>query len=88
MNPLRFTLSQQRVAAGIPPAFLDLLDKAIEAARSYRPITKAETDKLQELAKTCESLFRSEEEKVACGESLRQPIYPDSPHECYSSAHV
>jgi predicted aldo/keto reductase-like oxidoreductase len=85
---LRFTLSQQRVAAGIPPAFLDLLDKAIEAARSYRPITKAETDKLQELAKTCESLFRSEEEKVACGESLRQPIYPDSPHECCSSAYV
>lgn len=85
---LRFTLSQQRVAAGIPPAFLDLLDKAIEAARSYHPITKAETDKLQELAKTCESLFRQEQEQVARGESLRQPIYPDSPHECCLSDYV
>ncbi|MHC4595278.1 MAG: aldo/keto reductase [Planctomycetota bacterium] len=40
---LRFTLSQKPVAAGIPPAFLDLLDKAIPVAQSYRPITKAET---------------------------------------------
>ena len=85
---LRFTLSQQRVAAGLPPAFLDLLDKAIEAARFYRPITKAEMDKLQELSKTCESLFREQEEQVACGGLQHYPNYFDSPHECYSSAHV
>jgi len=69
---LRFTLSKPCVSAGLPPAFLDLLDKAIEAARSYRPITEAETDKLRELAKTCESLFRSQEEQVACGVGSQQ----------------
>jgi predicted aldo/keto reductase-like oxidoreductase len=79
---LRFTLSQEPVVAGIPPSFLDLLDKTIEAGRSYRPITEPETHKLQEMAKTCESLFRREEEAVASGVSPHQPIYADSPHEC------
>jgi len=85
---MRFTLSQKCVAAGIPPSFLDLLDKAIEAGRSYRPITENETQKLQEMAKTCESLFRSEEEQVARGDALRRPIYFNSPHECCSSVCV
>ncbi len=85
---LRFTLSQQGVSAGLPPAFLDLLDKAIEAGHSYRPITEAETDKLRELSKTCESLFRSQEEQVACGGLQHYPIYFDNPHECCSSAYV
>jgi predicted aldo/keto reductase-like oxidoreductase len=40
---MRFTLSQRPVVAGIPPSFLDLLDKAIEAGRTYHPITKTET---------------------------------------------
>jgi predicted aldo/keto reductase-like oxidoreductase len=79
---LRFTLSQKQVAAGIPPSFLDLLDLAIEAGRSYRPITDAETQKLKETAQTCLSLFQREEQSVARGESLHRPIYPDSPHEC------
>lgn len=83
---LRFTLSEQCVAAGIPPSFLDLLDKAIEAGRSYQPITEAETQKLQDMAGTCESLFRREEEQVARGEPLQTPIYPDSPHECCPGA--
>ena len=85
---MRFTLSQKRVAAGIPPSFLDLLDKAIEAGRSYRPITEAETQKLQDMAETCESLFRREEEQVARGELLREPVYPDSPHECCCGAYA
>ncbi|MHC4603960.1 MAG: aldo/keto reductase [Planctomycetota bacterium] len=82
---MRFTLSQKRVAAGIPPSFLDLLDKAIEAGKSYQPITKAEAQKLQETAKTCESVF--EREQVARGD-LREPIYADSPHECCPGAYV
>jgi len=79
---MRFTLSQKQVVAGIPPSFLDLLDLAIEAGRSYRPITDAETQKLQETAQTCLSLFKREEDRVARGKSLHKPIYPDSPHEC------
>jgi predicted aldo/keto reductase-like oxidoreductase len=79
---MRFTLSQKPVVAGIPPSFLDLLDKAIEAGRSYRPITDAETQKLQETAQTCLSLFQRENEQVARGESLHGRTYPDSPYEC------
>ena len=79
---VRFTLSQKPVVAGIPPSFLDLLDKAIEAGRTYRPITDAETQKLKETAKTCLSLFQREDESVARGEPLHRPIYPDSPYEC------
>ncbi len=84
----RFTLSQKRVAAGIPPSFLDLLDKAIEAGKTYRPISKAEMQKLQEMAKTCESVFRREEEQVAHGDPIHEPFYPDSPHECCQCAYV
>jgi predicted aldo/keto reductase-like oxidoreductase len=84
---LRFTLSQKPVAAGIPPAFLDLLDKAIPVGRSYRPITRAETRKLQEMSRTCLSLFREQEEAVASGRPWR-PLYPDSPHECFASVCV
>ncbi|MBW8042371.1 MAG: aldo/keto reductase [Planctomycetes bacterium] len=85
---MRFTLSQKCVVAGIPPSFLDLLDKAIEAGRSYNPITKDETQKLQEMAKTCESVFRREEEQVARGGLIHQPVYPDSPHECCPCAYA
>ncbi|MHC4653986.1 MAG: aldo/keto reductase [Planctomycetota bacterium] len=85
---MRFTLSQKPVAAGIPPSFLDLLDKAIEAGKTYRPISKAETQKLQEMTKTCKSVFRREEEQVAHGGLLHEPLYPDSPHECCPCAYV
>ena len=87
-SALRFTLSQKQVAAGIPPSFLDLLDMAIEAGRTYKPITDAETQKLQATAETCLSLFQREEQRVARGESLLRPIYPDSPHECCPCAYV
>ena len=79
---VRFSLTQKSVAAVIPPSFLDLLDKAIEAGRSYRPISKAETQQLKDTAQTCLSLFKKYEDRVARGESLREPVYPDSPHEC------
>jgi aryl-alcohol dehydrogenase-like predicted oxidoreductase len=85
---MSFTLSQKPVAAGIPPSFLDLLDKAIEAGRSYRPITPAGTKRLELTAKQCLSLFKREEDRVARGESLQEPIYPDSPHECCPCAYA
>ena len=85
---VRFSLSQKSVAAAIPPSFLDLLDKAIQAGKSYRPITKAETQKLKDTAQTCLSLFKKRDEQVARGESLREPVYPDSPHECCPCAYA
>jgi predicted aldo/keto reductase-like oxidoreductase len=79
---LRFTLSQKTVVAGFPPAFLDLTDRAIEVALNYRPTTPAEVDRLRDLAQTCQSIFRREEEQVAhaarpCGGGL----FPGSPYE-------
>jgi predicted aldo/keto reductase-like oxidoreductase len=85
---MRFTLSKKRVVAGIPPSFLDLLDKAIVAGRSYRPITESEMQKLRETAKTCKSIFRREEEQVAHGGLIHEPVYPDSPHECCPCAYA
>jgi len=85
---LRFTLSQQGIAVGIPPSYLDLLDRAIEVGKGYRPISNDEVQKLRESAKTRESLFRAEEEKVACDKAADMPIYPDSPHECWSGVSV
>jgi predicted aldo/keto reductase-like oxidoreductase len=64
---VRFTLSQSPVAVGFPPAFLDLLDKAIEAGKAFQPITEAETDKLRATAQTCDSIFHKREEQLARG---------------------
>lgn len=87
-SAMRFVLSQKQVAAGIPPSFLDLLDKAIEGGRSFRPITRAETNKLKKTAETCLSLFQKQEEKVARGEPLLGPLYPDSRHGCCPCTHA
>jgi predicted aldo/keto reductase-like oxidoreductase len=85
---MRFTLSLKGVAAGIPPSFLDLLDKAIEAGYSFRPITDDETAQVRRMAGTCQALFRREEERVARTGRIDGPIYPDSPHECCPYANV
>jgi predicted aldo/keto reductase-like oxidoreductase len=77
----RFTLSQKGVAAGIPPSFLDLLDKAIKAAGSYRPPTQAELDVLRQMARTCRSIFLKEEAQVACAGPQPNLVFPDCPHE-------
>jgi predicted aldo/keto reductase-like oxidoreductase len=78
----RFTLSRTGVVAGIPPSFLDLLDKAIVAGRAYQPPTEADLDQLQQIAKSCQSIFTREEAMVAAGWPCHEPIFPDSPHEC------
>lgn len=62
----RYALSRKSVVSGIPPSFLDLLDKAIEAAKTYRPITDAELAELKEMAVKCSSIFKRDAE-VAFG---------------------
>lgn len=62
---LRFAWSQAGVAAGIPPSFLDLFDKAIVAAKDDRPVSAAELTRLQELAAGAGSIFTREEERAA-----------------------
>jgi predicted aldo/keto reductase-like oxidoreductase len=78
----RFTLSQKGLAAGIPPSFLDLLDKAIDAGKNYRAPTPAELEELQQIVKSCESIFVKEDSLAANARSSRYPVFPDSPHEC------
>jgi predicted aldo/keto reductase-like oxidoreductase len=78
----RWVLSRPGVVSGIPPSFLDLLDKAIDAASSYQPPTDAEVEELKTIAKNCESIFTREEAMVATGMTHQGPIWPDSPHEC------
>ncbi len=82
---IRYTLSQKQVVAGIPPSFLDLLDLAIEAGKTYQPITDAEIKKLKETAQSCLTYFQKEEERVARGDSLHNH---DSLPECCPCAYV
>ena len=63
----RFTLSRKGVVAGIPPSWLDLVDKAIEAAKTYRPATEAELGELKKMAVNCPSLFEADDKKYADG---------------------
>lgn len=76
---LRFTLSLDPVVTGIPPSFVDLFEKSVEAAKAYRPPSETEVTKLRDLATKSRSLFKREEDAVAT--ARRGPIYPDSPHE-------
>ena len=80
----RFALSQDAVATGIPPSFLDLVDKAIGAARDLQPITEEELEKARAIAATCRSLFQREEDRVAHHRPHDHPLYPDCPHECFA----
>ncbi|MBM3887568.1 MAG: aldo/keto reductase [Verrucomicrobia bacterium] len=77
----RWTLSLPGVVTGFPPAWLDLVDKAIEAGHAFRPVTDAETKKLQEMAAGQGSIFKREEDLVALGRPHDFP-YPHHPHEC------
>ncbi len=79
---LRFSLGQPGVVAAIPPSFLDLLDRSIEAAKSLKPLDTVAESQLQKMAETRESIFLREEQQVAMNQTPWRPAYPDSPHEC------
>lgn len=84
---LRFALSQKRVVAGIPPSFLDLLDRAIDVAQVDTPITQADVETLRDMAKTRKSIFL-EQQKRAARHDAHGPFYPGCPHECCPSEHA
>jgi len=77
---LRFALSQPGVVAGFPPAFLDLLDRSIEAAKQYKPLDEAAEAKLKAMAANCGSIFLREEQQVALGGSLEPSAWPGCPY--------
>jgi predicted aldo/keto reductase-like oxidoreductase len=78
---LRFTLSQQPVVTAIPPAWIDLADKAIDGMRTYRPATDEDRDRCQKLAADCQSVFKAVEESTTNRVSRSGPHAPDNPHE-------
>ena len=73
---VRWTLSQDQVAAAVPPGFIDLFEKAVPVGPVSSPITEAETSKLQELAKTYISNFERDEQGVA----MDRPAYYECPY--------
>ncbi len=77
---MRFALSQKPVAAGIPPSFLDLLDRAIEAAKKYQPLDTAAVDQLKRMAETRDSIFIREENIATQNASIP---YPNNPRETW-----
>lgn len=81
----RWTLSQKGVAAGFTPSFLDLVEKAVAAAKAFRPVSDGEIEELKRVAKTSDSIFTREEAMVA----MNVPYYhghvlADYRHECDS----
>ncbi len=85
---VRFALSQPNVVTVVPPSFLDLVDKAIRAGRSYRPIAEAEVARLRELGASCGSVFKQDEERVASGRALHRPPRPGNPHDYCPYGHA
>lgn len=79
---MSFALSQTGVVAGIPPSFLDLLDRTIEACREVKPLDEAGAAQLKGMAENRDSIFTREEAQVAMNPRHWTPCYPDSPHEC------
>ncbi len=73
---VRWTLSQEPVATAVPPGFVDLFEKAAPVGPVYKPITEAETAKLQAEAKNRISQFQREEQGVA----MEGPAYYECPH--------
>jgi predicted aldo/keto reductase-like oxidoreductase len=77
---MRFTLSQKGVVAGIPPSFLDLLDKAVAAAESYRPPTETELEELKRIAGRCLSVFQQEDGQAARALPSHMPAVVGCPY--------
>ncbi|MCX7868227.1 MAG: hypothetical protein N2438_14090, partial [Limisphaera sp.] len=79
---LRFALSQPGVVAGFPPAFLDLLDRAIEAAKRFKPLDEVAEARLKAMAANCGSIFLREEQQVALGGAPAASAWPGCPYAC------
>jgi len=78
---LRFSLSQPGVVAAIPTSFVELLDKAVTAAKAFRPLDEEGTGRLKEMAANQGSLFVGEEAQVGLYLPHPLPGCPHSPHE-------
>ena len=85
---LRFSLSLKNVITGIPPSFVDLVDKSITAANGYQTATAADRDQLRDLAQKCESVFLREDNLGNSTARNHRSPYPEHPQECGLDAWV
>lgn len=73
---MRFVLSQKGIATAIPTSFVELLDKAIDAARAFQPLDNAAVGELQQMSSNRESIFLDEEKKVSFNYPHGNPHFP------------
>ena len=78
---VRFSLSQPGVVSVIPTSFVELLDKAIEAAKVFKPLDDAAVAQLKQMAENRGSIFINEEKQVALNSPHWMPECPHCPHE-------
>ena len=79
---MRFSLSLKGVVSGIPPSFVELLDRAITAGAAYEPATSDDRERLRELAKSCLALFLREDRMGDEAAGHRGIPYPERPYDC------
>ncbi len=76
---LRFALGQRNVISAIPPSFLDLLDKTIDAAQmGVAPLSEEESDTLRTMAADSLSLFEGQQRRALAGDFTADPICPNA----------
>jgi aryl-alcohol dehydrogenase-like predicted oxidoreductase len=73
---MRFVLSQKGVATAIPTSFVELVDKAIDAAKVFQPLDIAAVGELQQMSSNRESIFLDEEKKVSFNYPHGNPHFP------------
>jgi aryl-alcohol dehydrogenase-like predicted oxidoreductase len=70
---VRFALGQPNVISIIPPSFIDLYEKAIDAAKtSMAPLTAEELKRLDEIAQQSGSIFQHDEKQAGCAPDRRR----------------
>ncbi|HLH54905.1 MAG TPA: aldo/keto reductase [Verrucomicrobiae bacterium] len=72
---VRFALSHKGVTAAIPTSFIDLFEKTVEAAASFRPLDDQGAEELKQMAANRESIFLNEEKQVAMNHPHSNPEY-------------
>ncbi len=70
---INFSASQKNVTAVVPPAWVDIFEKAVVAAKTYKPANEKELAHLQEMSDDCISVFEKMQSQFSLGD--------DSPYE-------
>ncbi len=83
---MRFTLSQKAVVVGLPPAWLDLAVKALDAGKKYRVANKEDVAKLMKMAEHAPSVFKKGDE--VAHQNASDSHLPRGPHEGCPGAFV